>query len=176
MPQMFPPTKRSACALACAVRTSAWHRSRVAAGAHIGGDAAAPNLTLRMAGTGDLPLLYHSIHSIAASVCLTTYLPLNTNPARRLLQVQVPPLCSACVRRYVYHHCFWECGLESNHHHHHHYHLPGSVEQPWDMVSPYHREQLVHKDTWSLPHCPCDDRSLLTLAPALWKRRRLVQR
>lgn len=44
---------------------------------------------------------------------------------------QVPPFHSACVRRYVYHHCFWDCGLVSNHHQK----VVSSI--PWDMVCPY---------------------------------------
>lgn len=54
-----------ACALTCVVRTTAWHLSREPQG-HTGGeDAAAPNLILRVAGTGVHPSIF------CPSVCLT---------------------------------------------------------------------------------------------------------
>lgn len=130
-----------------------------------GGDAAAPNLVLRMAGTGPTPPSLCQSLSLGLSDCPTAgvYTVNACQPARRLQHRarQVPPLQSACVRRYVYRHCFWVRGLVSNHR------QKVVLSIPWDMVCPYHRDQAGPHGTLSLPRRPCDDRSLLTLAPAL---------
>lgn len=76
----------------------------------------------------------HLCAYLCPSVCLTVRLSRYTvnarQPARRLQHRarQVPPLQSACVRRYVYHHCFWDCGLVSNHR------QKVVLSIPWDMV------------------------------------------
>lgn len=63
------------------------------------------------------------------------------------------------------------------------------VQPPWGVghgtwgfehAASLHRTVAItvagRRGTLSLPRRPCDDRSLLTLAPALWEHRRLVQR
>ena len=92
----------SARALACAICTSAWHRCRVAAAAGgqrgRGGDAAAPNLTLRMAGTGPTPPLL-CVLSLGLPGCPPASPPARmattagTTPSQRLCAaLRVPPL------------------------------------------------------------------------------------
>lgn len=79
-----------------------------------GGDAAAPNLILCMAGTRDPPPFVPSSLSLGLSDRPTesTWVPSNCLPA---CLATVEHKWSACVGRYVYHHCFWDCGLVSNH-------------------------------------------------------------
>lgn len=69
-------------------------------------------------------------------------------------QPPVPPLHSASVQRYVYHHCFWTVARRPT----------TSRQASWDTGAPTHQQKASSwptKGTYSIPLCPCDDRSFL---------------
>lgn len=138
---------------ACAVRTSAWHRSREPQGAHEGKMPPRRTSSCAWSVRGPNPCsLFHS------SVCLTDCLPAGTTlPQRLCAALPVPPLFLG----------LWLSVQPPP---------KGSIEHRRTWLCPYHRDEAGPHGTLSLPRRPCDDRSLLTLAPALRGHHRLAQR